>query len=90
MAKISNVHLYRSLSIETMEFSIPHMLTDPKKWETLVHLGLFGPLLFGLHLKDMRRAYQIQTGLMYRNERLQSESMVIVNGSLAPNRAPHL
>jgi len=27
---------------------------------------------------------------MYRNERLQSESMVIVNGSIATHRAPQL
>lgn len=58
-AKFSNVNLFRNLSIETMEFGIPHVLTDPKKWEALAHLSLFGPLLFGLHLKDMRRLYQI-------------------------------
>jgi len=59
LAKISNVHLFRSLSVETMEFSLPSILTDPKKWEALFQLRLFGPLLFGLNLKDMRRAYQI-------------------------------
>lgn len=79
--KVSSIRLYKQVGLELLEIKTTNLLQHREIMETLFHVKLLQNLLFGFNIRSGHRGrnHVIQTGLLFRNDYFNSESMIIVN-----------
>ncbi len=75
---------YMPITLDNLEIKSTNILEGKEKvyFESLSQFKLSQNLQYGLHLRQgERHKYQFQTGLMFKNDQLGTQTIAVVNGA---------